>query len=254
MVNGEAEIDTGWEVLYSHCQPPSLDSIYAALAEPGAAGRAGGQIVCEQIVDPGSGHPMLTCAIAGLSFEIASLSYRKHEEHAVIEHLFGLENPPRAVRTGLSIMPGSDIATVADAFPMVMAGAMLVQHVLRIKDAAAVVWCPIGSAMEARYFVQIIDDWLEGGTFPSLGLTAFRQAPDGGLHSHGLALFTGQELRLPPAIARHGAKALSLGARLIDRLVENEPVRAPLEIEDDNGRVLALVPSSNARFVIVNRR
>ncbi len=253
MVSGEPAIHAGWEVLYSHGQMPSLDTINAALDELGTAGRAGVPIGCERIADPATGNPMFTCTIAEVKFEIAPLSYRTQEQYAVIEHLFGLEKPPPAVRNGLSVVPAPARSTGVDALSVTKYGSMLVHNILRIEDAAAVVWCPIGSAMEARYFAQIVEDWVEGGTFPSLGLTAFREAPDGGLHSHGLALFTGQELRLPPAIARQGSKALSLGARLIDRLVEDEPVRAPLEIEDDNGRMLALVPSSNARFVIANR-
>ncbi|WP_260923592.1 hypothetical protein [Novosphingobium sp. 9] len=60
----------------------------------------------------------------------------------------------------------------------------------------AVGWGPAETLMDPSYFARIVMNWLGGGAFPVLGLTAIAVASDGSVASRGLAHFTGQELQL----------------------------------------------------------
>jgi hypothetical protein len=108
-------------------------------------------------------------------------------------------------------------------------------------------WCAPG------YFRDGVLRWIEGGAFPSLGLTALAVAPDGGMQSEGLALFTGQELRIEPELAEDKAAAAKTAVRLIDLLVAEGTLAAPQRIAGADGSRLRLEPSANGRFVRVWR-
>ena len=94
---------------------------------------------------------------------------------------------------------------------------------------------------------------IEGGVFPGLGLAALVPTPDGGMHSQGLALFTGQELRLEPDLASDRATGAKIGLRLMHWLVEHGRLEAPERIPGPDGEPLRMEPSSNGRFVRVWR-
>jgi hypothetical protein len=95
--------------------------------------------------------------------------------------------------------------------------------------------------------------WIEGGVFPGLGLTALAPNPDGGIHSEGLALFTGQELRIEPELMSDKAAGAKIAVRLIDYLVEVGQIGTSQRINGPDGRPLRLEPSANGRFVRVWR-
>lgn len=254
-------------MLYPSGYVPKLEHLRDALVGRGSGtgeGKGGGPgpgkgeseldlpIGCERIVNSASGYPAFEYTIAGLGFELAAIGPWNREECPPIQHTFGIAVETIGARSGVSIVPGPNIATIAHSLEVVRAGAALARHIVASGDPLAVVWRPIGSAMEAAYFTRLAEDWLAGGPFPALGLTSLRDAPDGGLHSHGLALFAGQELRLVPAIAESGVEALALGARLIDRLVGSAPIASAVELQSEDGRMLRLTPSSNGRFVVAD--
>jgi hypothetical protein len=91
--------------------------------------------------------------------------------------------------------------------------------------------------------------WIEGGVFPGLGLTALAVNPDGGMHSEGLTLFTGQELRVEPELTGDKAAGAKMALRLLDYLVEAGRIAAPRLIDGPDGEPLRLEPSANGRFV-----
>lgn len=240
----------GWEVLYAPGSTPSLDAVCGAIVGKDGGGSRNPAFACERLSNPASGVPTLECMVGGLAFDVAPNDTWDAADNPQIEYTFDVDLDSLPVRHGLSIVPGPNIASAAHALPVVRAGAALVRSICEIGEPLTVIWRPIGSAMAARYFEDVADSWLHGGPFPALGLTALRAAPDGGLHSHGLALFTGQELRLTPPIAETGSNAYALGARLIDRLVEGDPVRRPFALSAQDGRTINLAPSPNHRFVI----
>lgn len=248
---GKVRTGMAWEVLYPSGSVPRLERLQAAFNAVGDDESRMPALSCQRLVNPASGYPTIECMVGGLGFDIAAIGVWNREEHAAIEHCFDVEPDTFFNRAGLTIVPGPDIANMAHAMPVVRAGAMLVRRIIDFKSPLAIVWRPIGSAMEPGYFRRVVDAWLAGGPFPSLGMVGLRSAPDGGLHSHGLALFTGQELRLDPAIAEAGSEGWALAARLIDRLVESDAVQSPLELSGEGGRTIRLAPSANGRFVVV---
>ena len=95
--------------------------------------------------------------------------------------------------------------------------------------------------------------WIEGGVFPGLGLAALTPMPDGGMQSQGLALFTGQELRLEPELAADRTAGAKVALRLMHWLVEHGRLEAKETLPGPDGRPLHLEPSANGRFVRVWR-
>ncbi len=240
-------------MLYPSGYVPKLEDMHAALVDRDTRGGDSEldlPIGCERLANSVSGYPALEFTIAGLGFDLAAIGPWNREECPPIQHTFGIAVETIGARSGVSIVPGPNITPIAHSLAVIRAGAALVRHIVASGDPLAVVWRPIGSAMEAGYFVRLVEDWLAGGRFPALGLTSLRDAPDGGLHSHGLTLFTGQELRLVPAIADSGVEALALGARLLDRLIGSAPIVSLVELQNEDGRMLRLTPSSNGRFVV----
>ena len=72
---------------------------------------------------------------------------------------------------------------------------------------------------------------------------------DGGLQSEGLALFTGQELRIEPELITDPAGGEALGAGLLNYLVECGRIDRARRAVGANRLPLRLEPSANGRFV-----
>ena len=73
------------------------------------------------------------------------------------------------------------------------------------------------------------------------------------MYSEGLALFTGQEVRLEPDMIVDQAEAAKLAVRLLDHLIERGKIEARETIVGPDGSPLQLEPSGNGRFVRICR-
>lgn len=120
-------------------------------------------------------------------------------------------------------------------------------------DLKAVVWPAAASAIGERFFESISTAWLEGGAFPALGLTAFRETVDGALQSRGLDFWIGQELRIEPPLSSDKVAATRLGVRLINQLVLVGGIDGDERIVGPDGARLILRTSRNGKFVRVAR-
>ena len=140
-----------------------------------------------------------------------------------------------------------------------MSGVSLVVTFATLRILRAYAQCDVGHICAARswcapaHYRDSVLRWIEGGVFPGLGLAALVPTPDGGMHSQGLALFTGQELRLEPDLASDRATGAKIGLRLMHWLVEHGRLEAPERIPGPDGEPLRMEPSSNGRFVRVWR-
>jgi hypothetical protein len=174
-----------------------------------------------------------------------------------------VEPPPCAHRYGLpavadvlqvealTIRPGPHLAGGHAMMPVVRTLAWLGAQLASLDGVEAVAWHPARTWCGADYFREAVLRWIAGGVFPSLGLTALAVSPDGGMHSEGLALFVGQELRLEPELLSDKAAGAKIGVRLIDLIVESGGVDSPQQITGPQDRPLRLEPSANGHFVRV---
>ncbi|MEJ2410358.1 MAG: hypothetical protein P8Y48_13855 [Novosphingobium sp.] len=116
----------------------------------------------------------------------------------------------------------------------------------------AVLWGPAGTMTEPRYFASTVFNWLSGGAFPALGLTALVPACDGSVASIGLSYFIGQEMQLEGRKGEAQAEAVKLAIRLVDYLVRHGPLVEPSAIEQEAG-VLQAEPSTVGKRVWIWR-
>lgn len=189
----------------------------------------------------------------GLTFDLEGLKPGIACEFPTPDHIFDLARVPgRAQFEAVRLVPGQHLTGGEAAMPVVKGMVALARDLTHhFDDLAAVVWPPASSAIGRRYFESVITAWDEGGPFPALGLTAFRESVDGALQSVGLGYWIGQELRIEQPISADKVSATRLGARLINQLVliggleESERVVAP------DGMRLVMRPSANRKFIRV---
>lgn len=191
----------------------------------------------------------------GLTFDLGGLAQGAPSAFPVIEHRFDLESVPTTFgHEALHLVPGQHLAGGERSMPVVK-GLMAVARDLahHFEDLQAVAWPPSQSAIGRRYFESTSTAWLEGGAFPALGLTAFRETIDGALQSVGLEYWIGQELRIEQPVSSDRVSATRLGIRLINQLIivggldESERIVAP------DGSRLVMRPSRNGKFIRVWR-
>ena len=169
-------------------------------------------------------------------------------------HAYGLATSAEgASMEALTIRPGPHLAGGHTLPPVVRSLAWLGAILGGIEGVEAIAWHPARCWSGPGYFREGVLRWIEGGVFPSLGLTALALNPDGGMHSEGLALFTGQEVRIEPELTGDRTAGAKIGVRLIDYLVEAGPIEQPRRIAGPDGTPLRLEPSANGRFVRVWR-
>ena len=117
----------------------------------------------------------------------------------------------------------------------------------------AIVWPHSYSAVGRRFFESSATAWLEGGPFPALGLTSFRETLDGALQTVGLDFWIDQELRIEPPLSSDKPAATRLGVRLVNHLIAVGGIAQAERIVAPDGGRLVLTISRNRRFIRVAR-
>ncbi|MBV7267206.1 hypothetical protein [Erythrobacter ani] len=190
-----------------------------------------------------------------MTFELEGLAPGRASMLPEIKYRFDTEqlSTPRRLE-GVHLLPSQHMGTGAGVVPVLRSMVEIARDAVHSFDhLEAVLWEPAQSLIGRRFFESVATAWIDGGAFPALGLTAFRETSDGALESVGLKHWTGQELRIEPPISNDRVAATRLGVRIINHLVivgglsESERITAP-----DNSR-LVLKPSRNAKFVRVWR-
>ncbi len=191
----------------------------------------------------------------GLMFDLIGLASGDAVPYPEIEHFFDLEEKPASVLyEALQLAPGHHLSGGERTMPVVkglMALARdLVQH---FEEIEAVVWPPAQSAIGRQYFESVSTAWLDGGAFPALGLTAFRETIDGALQSIGLDFWINQELRVEPPLSTDKISATRLGVRLVNQLVLVGGIEGSERIVAPDGNLLVMRTSRNGKFIRVWR-
>ncbi len=189
----------------------------------------------------------------GLTFDLTGLAPGPDCAFPAVESRFDLDNQPTGFRfEGLKLTPGQHLTGGQRSLPVVKGLIALARDLTHHFDGLeAIVWPASQSAIGRRFFESVVTAWLEGGPFPALGLTAFRETSDGALQSVGLDFWIGQELRLEAPIASDKIAATRLGVRIINQMVLSGTLRQSDRVVAPDGRVLTLHPSANGKFIRV---
>jgi hypothetical protein len=191
----------------------------------------------------------------GLTFDLHGLAPGAESGFPNVEYRFDLEALPSGFSfEALSLSPGQHLAGGRRSLPVVKGLLGLARDLTNHFEALeAIVWPPSQSAIGRRFFESIVTAWLEGGPFPALGLTAFRETSDGAMQSVGLDFWIGQELRLEPPLAADRIGATRLGVRIINQLVLAGALTQTEQFFAPDGRALTLRPSKNGKFIRVRQ-
>lgn len=150
----------------------------------------------------------------------------------------------RAMPAGevISLAPGPHLAGAAALLPVLRVLASLGARLAALPGVQAVVWTPAGAWVAPELFRRAVADWLTGGAFPGLVLTALEREPNGAMVSRGLSLLTGQELWFEPDQRLPAAAMARLAVRLIHELVQRGPLTAEQDFKGPAGEHLLVVP------------
>ena len=220
-----------------------LDTTFVISLEPSEEGAA---------PSGGAAHTVrwLELLANGLAFDLEGLAPGESQPIPPRGYAYGL---PAAFSQGpleaISLRPGPHIAAGGRMLPVVRGTAWLAARLSALPNVQAVAWHPARTWSGPQYFRESVVRWVEGGAFPGLGLTALAPTPEGGLQSEGLALFTGQELRLEPRLVVDRPAGARLALRLLHWLVENGRLEQQAALTGPSGESLLLGASANGRFV-----
>jgi hypothetical protein len=190
----------------------------------------------------------------GMTFDLVGLAPGPAAEPPPCVHGYALAaNADPIGLEALTLRLGPHLAAGDRLLPVVRTLASLAATLSQLDGVEAVAWHPARSWCGPKYFRDGVRRWVDGGVFPGLGLTSLSLMADGGMQSEGLALFTGQDLRLEPELTRDRAEGAKIAVRLIDHLVAVGKIDKPQRVDGPDGCPLRLEPSANGRFVRVWR-
>lgn len=239
----------GLSLLFAGGKRPSAGDIERVLAS--AAPSAVAAAVSFRPRDDAEG--MLELLISGLTFDLCGLRPGAGMSVPPERHRYGtIADHENHKLEAITLIPAQHIASGFAMIPVVQAMAGLAAHIAQPLAAKAVCWHPAQTWMEPQYYSRIVLNWLSGGPFPALGLTAL-QANSEGVRTEGLGFFVGQELQvdgLPGEAKRDNAK---LAMRLIDRVVCEGRFTGDGTLDGPDGQRLHIEIGESGRLATVRR-
>jgi hypothetical protein len=154
----------------------------------------------------------------------------------------------------MGLFPGPHLAEGAACLPIVRTQlALAIDLIDGLPGLLAMLWTPAAVAIDPPAFDLFVREWLQGGAFPAFALVKLDLYKAGGLQTHGLSFFTGQEIKLSPLLSRNRMAGIRLALRVIDELIVLGKIESPVELGIDRRRVLRLSPSEDGTLVLVER-
>lgn len=214
---------------------------FAVSLDPAAEGRPGGR------AEAGT---WLELVANGLTFDLVGLAPGRAADRPPLGNAVGLpEGLDGARMEAITLQPGPHLAAGGTMLPVLRSLAWLAAQLAALPGTRAVAWHAARCWCDTGHYRVSVLRWIDGGVFPGLGLASLVPMPDGGMQSQGLALFTGQELRLEPELAQDRAAGAKTALRLMHWLVERGRLDAAERLPGPDGLPLRLEPSANGRFV-----
>lgn len=191
----------------------------------------------------------------GMTFDLSGLAPGKPVAFPTFDYMFDFAARPEASDYEvLHLAPGHHLAGGERAVPVAKAMLSVARDMVEhFDDLEGVVWPASSSAIGHQFFESVITAWFEGGPFPALGLTAFRETTDGALQTEGLSFWIDQELRIEPPLSNDKVSATRIGVRLVNQLVLVGGVETSERVVAPDGTRLVLRTSRNGKFVRVWR-
>lgn len=237
----------GFSFLFPPGERPNGADIAAFLAAPDLS------IAAQISHSPASAEGWVEILANGLTFDLRGLAPASPAGIASARHVYGFEQgKPDSELEPIELIPSRHIAAGARLEPVVRALVALAANMALRLHPKAVVWQPGQTLMEPRYFSRVAFNWLSGGSFPALGLTALVFAEDGSIVTRGLAHFIGREMELEGRQGEPQADSVKLAIRLVDQLVRHGPVREAFTISLGTEKLLA-EPSRAGRRIWIGR-
>ncbi len=204
---------------------------------------------------PDDAQGWLELLASGLTFDLAGLNPVEGAPVVAASQFFGSgTRPDPALVEAVSLAPGPHLVGGGAMIPLVRVMVGLAVTLALGLRARAVCWHPAATWMEPAFFARIVRDWLSGGPFPALGLTAVAPNAVSGVNSVGLAFFTGQELTLEAKPGEERVDAVKLAVRLIDYFVRTGTLHELVEVAGPDGENLLAQPSPDGRRITVWRK
>ena len=252
--NSSSERNAAVTLLFSRGTRPSARDIHS-LAEGGAG--------FSVTFDPGEdargddgveeAPVWLELLASGLSFDLSGLAPGVPADTPPHRRSLALDEDSIHALEAVTLVPGPHLTAGTGLVPIIKTLASVGASLTRLEGVRAVAWHPSRCWTEPGLYRDGVLRWVEGGVFPALTLASLAVSPDGGMYSEGLALFTGQEVRLEPDMIVDQAEAAKLAVRLLDHLIERGKIEARETIVGPDGSPLQLEPSGNGRFVRICR-
>ncbi len=190
----------------------------------------------------------------GLAFDMSGLAPGKPHGQLSDGHFFGLgQDFDPATCEAAVLRPGPHLTSGGMMVPVLRCLAWVAAQLSALPHLRAICWQAARTVCAPGYFHDAVSNWIEGGAFPGLGLTALVPQPDGSIVSEGLALFTGQELRLDRADGDEPSEGAKLALRLLHWLVENGRIETVQSLAGPSGETLFLEPDLPRGIVHVRR-
>lgn len=136
----------------------------------------------------------LEVLVSGLTVEVRRLGVKSNVQLHGSVQLYGFaEGLPGDPFGIIEIAPGRHIAAGAQLLPVIETVASLAANIALNLPATGVDWHSAGTRVEPRFFSQSVLNWLAGGPFPALGLTALVPGPESSVSSRGLQPLPGRK-------------------------------------------------------------
>jgi hypothetical protein len=189
---------------------------------------------------------------SGLTFDLSGFAPGPALRAMPCDQAFGLVAHDQAGDC-LTLEPGPHIRSGSAMLPVIRVMARLAARLTELLPVSAVGWPPAATCMEPGYFRRVVDNWLNGGAFPALGLTAILRDENGTARSRGLELLVGQELHVDPAAGESFADTAKLTARMIGEILEIGGLDDSTEFTAPHGERLLAEVSGDRRTVHLRR-
>ncbi|MCJ2187368.1 hypothetical protein [Novosphingobium beihaiensis] len=191
---------------------------------------------------------------SGLTFDLQGLAPAAPMPHSPAVHLYGFGTSPanEVPLEAVTLDAAGHVSAGAALGPVLRTLFQIAANLAIWLPVEAVLWGAAGTMMEPRYFSSTVFNWLSGGAFPALGLTALVPASDGSVTSTGLSHFIGQDMQLEGLKGETQAEAVKLAIRMVDYLVRHGPLTQPHSIGEGAGALLA-EPSMTGKRVWIWR-